>query len=98
MLICPQCSAENPNRDSVCQKCGASLKERPCNQCGEMVQYGEAHCPHCGAIAGQILTVLVTVPVAVGPDGETEQSLIPNKLNFMETSLMWVNVTNYSPP
>ena len=84
MLICLQCSAENPNRNSDCQKCGASLKEHSCNQCGEMVQYGEAHCPHCGAIAGQILTVLVTVPVAVGPDGKPEQGFDPQRIKLYE--------------
>ncbi|AIE75335.1 MULTISPECIES: serine/threonine phosphatase [unclassified Synechocystis] len=87
MLICPQCSAENPNRNSICQKCGASLKEHPCGQCGETVQYGEAYCPHCGAIAGRVLTVLVKVPVAVGPDGEPEQEFAPQHIKLYENCI-----------
>ncbi|MFM1841824.1 MAG: hypothetical protein RLZZ490_557 [Cyanobacteriota bacterium] len=59
MLICPQCSAENPNRNNFCQKCGVSLVEHPCSHCGETVNYGDSHCSHCGGVVGRVLTVLI---------------------------------------
>ncbi|MEB3160880.1 MAG: serine/threonine phosphatase, partial [Synechocystis sp.] len=59
MLICPQCSAENPNRNNFCQKCGVSLVEHPCPHCGETVNYGDSHCSHCGGVVGRVLTVLI---------------------------------------
>lgn len=84
MLICPQCSAENPNRNSFCQKCGTSLTEHPCPQCGEAVNYESAHCPHCGAIAGRVLTVLVKAPIPVGPDGESLEEFDPSQIQLYE--------------
>ncbi|MEB3227228.1 MAG: zinc ribbon domain-containing protein, partial [Synechocystis sp.] len=59
MLICPQCSAENPNRNNFCQKCGTSLVEHACPHCGETVTYGDVHCSHCNAVVGRVLTVLI---------------------------------------
>ncbi|MGA1621734.1 MAG: double zinc ribbon domain-containing protein, partial [Synechocystis sp.] len=56
MLICPQCSAENPNRNNFCQKCGTSLVEHACPHCGETVTYGDVHCSHCNAVVGRVLT------------------------------------------
>ena len=71
MLICPQCSAENPNRNNFCQKCGVSLVEHPCSHCGETVNYGDSHCSHCGGVVGRVLTVLIRQQVhPSNPDTE----------------------------
>ncbi|MFM7192793.1 MAG: serine/threonine phosphatase [Microcystaceae cyanobacterium] len=59
MLICPQCHAENPNRNNFCQKCGVSLTHHDCHHCGTSVLLSEPHCPNCGAVTGKVLTLLL---------------------------------------
>ena len=87
MLICPQCSAENPNRNSSCQKCGSSLTEHPCPECGEAVEYGDAHCPHCGAIAAEVLTVLIRLPAKVDSDGQDVGEFNPGDIELYENCI-----------
>ncbi len=59
MLICPQCHAENPNRNNFCQKCGVSLTHQDCYNCGTSVLLSEPHCPNCGVVTGKVLTLLL---------------------------------------
>ncbi|MDB9379359.1 double zinc ribbon domain-containing protein, partial [Nodularia sphaerocarpa] len=37
MLICPQCTFENPNANKFCQSCGASLTHKVCPECSTEV-------------------------------------------------------------
>lgn len=59
MLICPQCYAENPNRNNFCQKCGTSLTHRDCPECGTSVLLSDATCSNCGAVTGKILWAII---------------------------------------
>ncbi len=59
MLICSQCHSENPNRNHFCQKCGISLINRPCPECGATVLLSDPFCLECGTVTGKILTVLI---------------------------------------
>jgi len=86
MLICPQCSAENPNRNNFCQKCGTSLVEHPCPQCGETVNYGDSHCSHCGAVVGRVLTVLIRQQTD-HPEAETEQTFSADRIELYENCI-----------
>ena len=79
MLICPQCSAENPNRNNFCQKCGVSLTEHPCPHCGETVAYGVVTCPHCQGLIAPPLTVLISrqAPSLLGKEGQGQEKSTP---------------------
>ncbi|AFY64845.1 serine/threonine phosphatase [Geitlerinema sp. PCC 7407] len=54
MLVCAQCQFENPLDHKFCQKCGASLTEKPCFQCEQPVALGALRCPNCGAMTGTL--------------------------------------------
>ncbi len=48
MLVCPQCQFQNPNAHKFCQRCGLSLTQKPCVQCGTPVAFCWEVCPQCG--------------------------------------------------
>lgn len=77
MLICPQCNAENPNRNNFCQKCGISLTHQPCPQCGAEVLLSEPLCSQCGAVTGKILTLLVR-------NQNLQEAFLPDHLEIYE--------------
>ncbi|ACK68500.1 protein serine/threonine phosphatase [Gloeothece citriformis PCC 7424] len=60
MLICPQCQYDNPNHSQSCQRCGVSLAEKPCPECGTMVSFEEQNCPNCGAFTATRWWALIT--------------------------------------
>ncbi|MER3433659.1 MAG: serine/threonine protein phosphatase [Leptolyngbya sp. ERB_1_1] len=62
MLVCPQCHFENPEHHKFCQACGTSLSEKPCLNCGEMVDWSAYQCLNCNAITGTIRSVWMTMP------------------------------------
>lgn len=52
MQVCPNCRTPNPISLSVCS-CGQQLS-RPCPNCGRPVLLGQAVCPRCKAVVGEI--------------------------------------------
>ncbi|NES04052.1 MAG: serine/threonine phosphatase [Okeania sp. SIO2F4] len=59
MLICPQCEFENPNNHKYCQKCGISLTDKSCHQCGLQVSLSALQCHNCGAYTGQVWKAII---------------------------------------
>lgn len=49
MLVCPECQFENPVAHKFCQRCGTSLIEKECHECGATVSFQAENCPECGA-------------------------------------------------
>jgi protein phosphatase len=49
MLACPRCQFENSENNKFCEKCGTSLTEKSCPECGASVELKAESCPSCGA-------------------------------------------------
>ena len=60
MLICPQCTFENPNTNKYCQSCGASLTHKVCPECSTEVPVNAQLCHNCGAECGTVWQVIIT--------------------------------------
>jgi len=69
MLICPNCSSENPDTHKFCQACGHSLAEQPCPGCGSLVSVELERCPVC-----QTHTGTVWYAVCMRKEGEAASS------------------------
>ncbi len=52
MLVCPHCQFENPTANKFCQKCGTSLVQNTCPECGSLVPFDQMNCHVCGTISG----------------------------------------------
>lgn len=63
MLICPQCTFENPDSNKFCQCCGISLTHKICPECSADVALKEQYCHRCGAECGTIFYALITQAV-----------------------------------
>ena len=75
MLVCPQCQFENPSHHKFCQKCGYSLTQKSCGECGSTVSLNVLNCPECGARTGTVwLAVVSGLPVG-GREGDTLERL-----------------------
>lgn len=59
MLICPQCTFENPNSNKFCQSCGASLTDKVCDECGTEVAVNALLCDNCGAECGTVWQAII---------------------------------------
>lgn len=62
MLVCPQCQFENPEDHKFCQACGTSLFEKPCLNCGELVDWSAYNCSNCGTVTGTIRSLWLSKP------------------------------------
>lgn len=63
MLICPECQHDNSEENKFCQKCGASLTHRNCQECGKKVPYGKRNCPNCNALSVDIYSCIINQPL-----------------------------------
>lgn len=59
MLICPQCTFENPNTNKFCQSCGASLSHKVCPECSTEVPVNAQLCHNCGAECGIVWQAII---------------------------------------
>ncbi|TVP58809.1 MAG: serine/threonine phosphatase [Nodularia sp. (in: Bacteria)] len=59
MLICPQCTFENPNSNKFCQSCGASLTHKICTECSAEVPLNAPICHNCGAECGIVWQAII---------------------------------------
>ncbi|MGG6263528.1 serine/threonine phosphatase [Leptolyngbya sp. AN03gr2] len=62
MLVCPQCQFENPEDHRFCQSCGTSLFEKPCANCGDLVDWSAYKCSNCGTITGTTRSLWMSKP------------------------------------
>ncbi|MEA5570520.1 serine/threonine phosphatase [Calothrix sp. UHCC 0171] len=60
MLICPDCTFENPHTNKFCQNCGTSLTEKVCPACGTYVPLNAESCHQCGEFCGTVWWAIVT--------------------------------------
>lgn len=60
MLICANCQSENPELNKFCQKCGNSLTQKDCEQCGAKVAWSEERCQNCGALTGTVWWAIIS--------------------------------------
>lgn len=68
MLICPQCQFENPNHHKFCQKCGYSLTQKSCGECGLTVAINDLDCPHCGTRSGTVWLAIISSSLVASQD------------------------------
>lgn len=59
MLICPQCEFSNPDDNKFCSRCGTSLIEKACHECGSKVKYEDINCHNCNAVTGTVRWAIV---------------------------------------
>jgi protein phosphatase len=59
MLICPQCTFENPDNNKFCQKCGTSLSHKTCPQCSSKVALDRDKCDNCGTETGSVWWAII---------------------------------------
>ena len=59
MLICPKCQSKNQDANKFCQRCGTSLTQRSCNECGIEVPVNAETCHNCGALTGTIFWAII---------------------------------------
>ncbi|NJN75781.1 MAG: serine/threonine phosphatase [Synechococcaceae cyanobacterium RL_1_2] len=85
MLICPQCQADNSDNNKFCESCGASLTNRNCFSCGQVMAYEMENCPQCGAFNAVVWTAIVAhglgEEISYGEylDGEQRYRIIPSE-------------------
>lgn len=60
MLICPKCEFSNPDGNKFCSRCGTSLIEKPCHECGSLVPFDALHCHKCNSVTGIVRWAIVT--------------------------------------
>lgn len=72
MLVCPQCQFENPSHHNFCQRCGSSLTQKPCPECGTPVMLNALNCSSCGAVTGTVWLALVTSTLKTSSPSEVE--------------------------
>ncbi len=77
MLICPQCHAENPSINKFCQRCGTSLTEKVCVECGTRVAVNAQQCPNCSAVTGTFWLAIITTASAVVEEKKKLEEEIP---------------------
>ncbi len=86
MLICPQCESENPDNNKFCQRCGNSLIQKNCNQCGTKVNYTEENCPNCGALTATVRWAIFSQPENLTQETPVSETLEP-QISFAETTV-----------
>lgn len=60
MVVCPQCHFENPNFNKFCQRCGSSLTQKYCHECGTTVPFNIVECHNCGTITGTLYLAVIS--------------------------------------
>ncbi|MBW4486439.1 MAG: serine/threonine phosphatase [Trichocoleus desertorum ATA4-8-CV12] len=68
MLVCPQCQFENPDSNNFCQKCGTSLTQKTCPECGSSVPFDAKQCPSCSTTTATVWQAIVCGQTAAKTD------------------------------
>lgn len=99
MLICPQCHFENSEKNNFCQKCGTSLKEKPCPQCGTKVKWSAKQCSNCNTITGTIwLAIASGISQSNHPDVSMDQSSLLPQVETENIIITGTAAADDSPP
>lgn len=86
MLICPNCSSENPDTHRFCQTCGNLLTEQPCPGCGSLVSVQLERCPVCQAPTGTTWYAICTQKIrSQTAEAEASSPIAPNPASFPAT-------------
>lgn len=87
MVVCPQCQFENPNLNKFCQRCGTSLTQKHCPECGTTVPLNTLQCHNCGTVTGTVyLAVVIPSSSAIAPAENSPESLNNDHLQGANTS------------
>ncbi len=87
MVVCPQCQFENPNLNKFCQRCGTSLTQKPCPECGTTVPLNTLQCHNCGTLTGTVyLAVVLPSSLATSQPEPSAESLNNDHLQGASTS------------
>ena len=99
MLICPQCTFENPDSNKFCQSCGISLTHKICPECSADVALKSQYCHKCGAECGTIYYALITQAVnkIVAVSAETGE-LTPNSESITDDLFSKFTLDSYLDP
>ncbi|MBO1351877.1 MAG: serine/threonine phosphatase [Hormoscilla sp. GUM202] len=89
MLICPQCEFSNPESNKFCSRCGTSLIEKKCHECGTVVPFDTVNCHNCNAVTGTVRWAIVAAQLVPGEREEQKrEDTAPSNSNHL---------TNISP-
>ncbi|EKQ68749.1 serine/threonine protein phosphatase [Leptolyngbyaceae cyanobacterium JSC-12] len=98
MLICPQCQFENPTDNKFCQRCGTSLTQNTCAECGELVPFDQMNCGECGAEAGVVWWAIIAPnPSALEPLPSMPQASIGFS-GYLDLQQRYQILEPFSPP
>ncbi len=97
MLICPQCQFENPSHHKFCQKCGYSLTQKSCGECGFTVNLNELDCSNCGARTGTVWLAIVSSSSEMSFDEtvshRTEQPSSSEEIDRLRGAISQISLT-----
>ncbi len=80
MLICPKCQFKNQDANKFCQRCGTSLTQRSCHECGIEVPVNAETCHNCNALTGTIFWAIIFKDLNALASPEDSQELLPEDL------------------
>ncbi|MDP5337969.1 MAG: serine/threonine phosphatase [Nodularia sp. (in: cyanobacteria)] len=99
MLICPQCTFENPNTNKFCQSCGASLTHNICAECSAEVPVNAQVCHNCGAECGIVWQAIIAKEgsedwvLGIGEEGENTTVEADEPENFPTPAISLLQLT-----
>ncbi len=99
MLICPQCTFENPNTNKFCQSCGASLTHNICAECSAEVPVNAQVCHNCGAECGIVWQAIIAKEgsedwvLGIGEEGENTALEANEPENFPTPAISLLQLT-----
>lgn len=98
MLVCPQCQFENPSTNKFCQQCGTSLTHNTCPNCGHLVNFNQANCDACGAIAGVIWWAIISSVSPLGNEVSPDRPLVAGLDGYLDLQQRYQLLHPLSPP
>ncbi|NEP12285.1 MAG: serine/threonine phosphatase [Symploca sp. SIO2C1] len=87
MLICPKCQFKNQDANKFCQRCGTSLTQRSCHECGIEVPVNAETCHNCNALTGTIFWAIISKDLNALASPEDSQELLPEDLEIIDPEL-----------
>ncbi|MDB9400396.1 serine/threonine phosphatase [Microcystis aeruginosa CS-567/02-A1] len=88
MLICPQCTFENPNSNKFCQSCGASLTHKVCPECSTEVPVNAQFCHNCNAECGTVWQAIIAKSGneswELGTGEETQETTVAPSISLLQ--------------
>ncbi|HEY9806435.1 MAG TPA: zinc ribbon domain-containing protein, partial [Candidatus Obscuribacterales bacterium] len=82
MLVCPQCQFENPDSNNFCQKCGTSLTQKTCPECGSAVAFDAKQCKSCGTTTATVWQAIVCGQTTAKPEDASAWGYLDAKQRY----------------